>query len=353
MSHPGKLSDGDFRALAAIGKARRDNMQNLFQGTHLAFGRNARMSAGVSLLKKGKAVGSKAKSFASAASTTGFTAPVAKSVATPAVKEMAKQFVSICADIREFDDIIEALGSDVINELTSELVPYFTILMSGVKSVKAWKAVYEDGTNLYRSEHWVQGVLPGDPLAAAAAVQVIIKRDLVRHTTDATRQTAVLATKIASLFVDFGAATSSAIGLANASATLAIELASIGIDIKEMRAGNKILQAPGGVSVDVFSACPLLGCYLITCSDDSNLANFFVADIGMPGWMDKVEQIKKHQLGPLQKVASKAIQSSRLELVGLASNKGMIEKKGGLALAKAKLANAATNFAKGVKARLG
>ena len=30
-----------------------------------------------------------------------------------------------------------------------------------------------------------------------------------------------------------------------------------------------------------------------------------------------------------------------------------VEKKGGLALAKAKLANAASNFAKGVKARLG
>jgi hypothetical protein len=103
----------------------------------------------------------------------------------------------------------------------------------------------------------------------------------------------------------------------------------------------------------VFNACPLLGCYLITCSDDSALANFFVADIGLPGWMDKVEKIKKTQLGPMQAVASKAIQSSRLELVGLQSNKGMLEKKGGLALAKAKIANAASNFAKGVKARLG
>jgi hypothetical protein len=353
MTAPGKLSDAEFRALATVARARRDNMQNLFQGTHLAFGRNARMGIGVSLLKKGKAVAGKTKALVDAAQKTGFVAPVAKQVATPAIKDMARQFIAVCSDIHDVGDLVDALGSDVIHELTSELVPFLTVLMSGVKSVKAWKAVYEDGTNLYRSENWVQGVLPGDPLAAAIAIQVIIKRDLTRHTVDATRQTAVFGAKLASLFVDFGAATSSAIGLANASATLAIELASIGIDYKEMKAGNKLLESPNGITKDVFEACPLLGCYLITCSDDSSLANFFVADIGLPGWMDKVEQIKKNQLGPLQKVANKAITTHRLELVGLASNKGMVEKKGGLALAKAKVANAASNFAKAVKARLG
>jgi hypothetical protein len=352
MTAPGKLGDADFRALAVLSRARRDNMQSLLGGTHLAFGRNARQAIGISLLKKGAAVGKKTKSMVEAVPG-GFAAPAAKALAAPAVKEMAKQFIAVCSDIHDFDDLIQALGSDVINELTSELVPYLTLLMSGVKSARAWKAVYEDGTNLYRSDNWKEGVLPGDPLAAAIAVQVIIKRDLVRHTVDATRHTAVLSTKIASLFVDFGAATSSVIGLANACATLAIELASIGIDYKELKAGNKLLESPGAVTIEVFSACPLLGCYLIACSDDSSLANFFIADIGLPGWMDKVEKIKKTQLGPLQAVASKAIKSSRIELIGLSSNKGMVEKQGGVALAKAKIANAASNFAKGVRARLG
>lgn len=353
MTAPGKLSDAEFRALGVLARARQENMQGLFAGTHLAFGRNARMAVGISLLKKGKKVASQTKSLVDAAQGTGFVAPVAKAVAAPAVKEMAKQFISVCSDIHDIGDLTEVLGADVLAELTSELVPYLTVLMSGVKSVKAWKAVYQDGTNLYRSENWVKGVLPGDPLAAAGAVQTIIKRDLARHTVDATRQSAVFATKVASLFADFGAATSSVIGLANATATLAIELASIGVDYKEMKAGNRILESPNTIKLDVFTACPLLGCYLITCSDDSSLANFFVADIGLPGWMDKVEKIKKTQLGPLQEVAKKAISSSRLELVGLQSNKGMIEKKGGIALAKAKIANAANNFAKAVKARLG
>ncbi len=353
MTAPAKLSDAEFRALATLARARRENMATLFVGTHLAFGRNARQAVGISLLKKGKAVATKAKSFSSAISAGKTAAPAAKAFAAPAVKQLAKEFIAICTDLHDVGDIMEALGSDVISDLTSELVPYFTILMSGYKSAKAWRAVYQDGTNLYRSDNWKEGVLPGDPLAAAIAVQVIIKRDLVRHTVDATRQTAVLATKVAGLFADFGAATGSAIGLANATATLAIELASIGIDYKEMKAGNKILEKPGTLSLAVFESCPLLGCYLITCSDDSSLANFFVAEIGLPGWMDKVEKIKKTQLGPLQAVAAKSIQSSRLELVGLASNKGMIEKKGGVALAKAKVANALTNFGKAVKARLG
>ncbi len=353
MTAPGKLSDAEFRALAMLARARRENMAALFQGTHLAFGRSARQTVGISLLKKGKAVATKAKSLSDGISAGKSAAPVAKAFAAPAVKQLAKEFMSICMDCHEFADVVEALTSEVVEELAGELVPYFTILMSGYKSAKAWRAVYQDGTNLYRSENWKEGVLPGDPLAAAVAVQVIIKRDLTRHTIDAARQTAVLATKVAALFADFGAVTGSAIGLANATATLAIELASIGLDYKEMKAGNAILEKPGTLTLNVFSACPLLGCYLITCSDDSNLANFFIAEIGLPGWMDKVEQIKKTQLGPLQAVAAKAIQSSRLELIGLSSNKGMVEKKGGLALAKARVANAATNFGKAVKARLG
>ena len=51
------------------------------------------------------------------------------------------------------------------------------------------------------------------------------------------------------------------------------------------------------------------------------IANFFVAEMGLPGWMDKVEKMKKTQLDLLIKNANKAIVSSHLTLDGLKSNK--------------------------------
>jgi hypothetical protein len=97
---------------------------------------------------------------------------------------------------------------------------------------------------------------------------------------------------------------------------------SLGVDIKEMRAGNQRLAKPDTLDLTVFEECPLLGCHLLTCADTSSVANFFVADIGLPGWMDRVEQLKKKQMDPMLKLASKDIQNSRLQLEGLSSDKG-------------------------------
>jgi hypothetical protein len=58
--------------------------------------------------------------------------------------------------------------------------------------------------------------------------------------------------------------------------------------------------------------------------------------MGMPGWMDKVEKLKRDQMDPLLKIASKAIDASNLQLDGLQSNKGTFVKKGFFAEVKAK-----------------
>ena len=58
------------------------------------------------------------------------------------------------------------------------------------------------------------------------------------------------------------------------------------------------------------------------------MANLFVADIGLPGWMDKVEILKKTKMDPLLTIATKAISESRLQLENLASNKGTHEVPG-------------------------
>src|SRR5262249_20762511 len=126
------------------------------------------------------------------------------------------------------------------------------------------------------------------------------------------------------------------VGIANALAGLGLELAALGVDIKDMRAGNKRLATPASLDLSVFGECPLLGCYLLTCADTSTVANFFVADIGLPGWMDKVEKMKRDQMDPLLKIATKNIESARIQLEGLQPNKGTHSKKGFFASIKSK-----------------
>jgi hypothetical protein len=164
---------------------------------------------------------------------------------------------------------------------------------------------------------------------------MIIQRDLAKHSVNLARQATATGAKIAGACVDLGTGTNAALGTANALAGLGLKLFSLGVDIKDLRAGNKRLERPDTIDHTIFGECPILGCYLITCADTSSVANLFIGDIGLPGWMDKVEKMKKDKMDPLLKVASKAIDKSNLQLDGLQSNKGTFVKKGFFAKIKA------------------
>jgi hypothetical protein len=288
------------------------------------------LSTGKSLLSSGKSLKSGVSKLAKGGST------ATKVASVPGMKEAFENFMVECADVENIHDVIEAIGGEVLHELVSEVTPYLGVVTSTVKLAKAGKAVAQDGYNLYKSDEYKNGFRMGDPSAAAEAIQAIIKRDLAQHSVKLGQQTVATGAKIGGLFADFGTATTAAIGVANTLASLGLLLFSLGLDIKDMRAGNKRLAAPNTLDLTVFNECPILGCYLLTCADTSAVANMFVADIGLPGWMDKVELMKKKQMDPLLKIANKNITSSRLQLEGLSSNKGTHAKKGFFAGIKSK-----------------
>jgi len=316
------LSRAEFIAMGELAKARRQLVVNMFGGTRLKFGSASVLSTGKSMLLSGK----KLKSGVGKLSKGGSTASKVASV--PGMKEAFENFMVECADVENLHDVIEAIGGEVLHELVSEVTPYLGVVTSTVKLAKAGKAVAQDGYNLYKSDEYKNGFRMGDPSAAAEAIQAIIKRDLAQHSVKLAQQTAATGAKIGGLFADFGTATTAAIGVANTLASLGLQLFSLGLDIKDMRAGNKRLAAPNTLDLTVFNECPILGCYLLTCADTSAVANMFIADIGLPGWLDKVELMKKKQMDPMLKIASKNISSSRLQLEGLSSDKGTHTKKG-------------------------
>jgi len=77
----------------------------------------------------------------------------------------------------------------------------------------------------------------------------------------------------------------------------------------------------------VFTECPLVGSYLIAYSPTSMVLNFFVADIGLPGWMPRLEEFKKQGLDPIIEVAEKQIERSRITITGFQTGKGVVAEK--------------------------
>lgn len=330
MSSIKPLSRADFTAMGALAEARRQLMVNMFTGTQLKFGSKGVLSSGKALLTSGKKLKSGVTTLAKGGKTAGKVATV------PGMQEAFRDFMVECAGVEGIDDVIAAIGGEALHELVSEVTPYLGVVTSSVKLAKAGKAVVEDGYHLYKSDDYKRGFRMGDPYAAAEAIQIIIKRDLAQHSVKLAQQTVATGAKIGGLFADFGTATTAAIGVANTLASIGLQLVSLGLDIKDMRAGNGRLATPGSLDLSVFNDCPVLGCYLLTCSDTSAVANMFVADIGLPGWMNRVEEMKKKQMDPLLKIATKNITSSRLQLEGLSSNKGTHVKKGYFAQVKSK-----------------
>src|SRR5258706_5025790 len=323
------LSREEFVALGEIAKARRQAMVNMFSGTQLKFGTLGALEAGKSLLGGGKKLRNNGQKLAGGgSSTTGASSATKATPSVPGMQDAFKDFMAQCADVEGIGEVIAVIGGETVSELVAEGTAVLGVLVSGAKLLKAGKTVAEDGYNLYKSADYKKGFLRGDPSAAAEAVQTIIKRDLAKHSIKLGQHAAATGAKLAGLFAAYGAATTAAIGLANTLASLGLELASLGVDIKDLRAGNKRLAKPDSLDMTVFENCPILGCYLLTCADTSSVANFFVADIGLPGWMDRVEQLKKKQMDPMLKLASKDIQSSRVQLENLSADKGTHAEKG-------------------------
>jgi hypothetical protein len=320
------LSDKEFSALGAIAKARRDNLKNLFEGTSLTFAKYSREKVLKNALSDAASLGSSAKDLVGGIQSGGTTAAALSTLGD--IRSNGMELIKIAANLHDNSEVVEALGVEVLHSLISELTPFVGVLTSSYKSAKSWRAVVANARDIYKSDYYLEGVLPGDPTAAAEAVIAVIKRFLAANTADATRNTAAAATKIAGLFADLGTATTAAIGAASALSKLIQELAILGRDYMEMKAANALLKDPARLDLNVFKVCPTLGCYLIACSDTSMVVNFFVADIGLPGWMTKVETMKKTQLDPLIKNANKAIVTSHLTLEGLKTNKGALSKKG-------------------------
>jgi hypothetical protein len=340
------LSMDEFRGLATIARARQEHLITMFSGARIVYGKTAKATAAYKIGSTGKKVYSTASKLTKGAA-------VAKT-ASGGLRAKAIELITDAVGIQDIGDLAEVIAGEAVEQLIAEMMPYVGIVVSGYKAAKAWKQLIEETRTRYRWNELTPAVLPGDPFAACEAVKTLLERDIARDSVKVAQQTAAFAAKIAGLAGDFGSgAAGTAIGLANGLASLVVELTQLGIDIREMRAGNKRLEAPGALDASVFGDCPLLGSYMIAFSPTSMVLNFFVADIGLPGWMSRVEDLKKRGLDPLVETATSQISHARITIEGVKTGKGIVESKGiGDKLKSVSVANARFQFKRQVRARL-
>jgi hypothetical protein len=317
-----QLSNAEFTALATLAKARKENLRTMFQGATIVYGKTSAAGSAKSLVSAGAKVYQSASALAS-------TGAAATQVASAGgLRARAEQLILETVGVDQIGDIIEVITNNALEELVKEMMPYVGIITSSYKAANAWKAVVDQARKDLGWDDYTDFVLPGDPVAACGGVRTILRRNLARDTVQATIHTTAVATKIAGLAGDFGSgATTAVLGLASGLASLAVELTQLGIDIREMRAGNRRLAQPESLDKTVFHECPLVGSYLIAYSPTSMVLNFFVADIGLPGWMNRVEQFKKEGLDPILDTAESQITRSRISITGFNTGKGVVADK--------------------------
>jgi hypothetical protein len=309
--------------MAAMSKARQDNLVSMFKDAKIVYGKVSAAGTAKTVVSAGHTVYSATRKLVEGGGAVASTAQAAGGL-----RAQAQQLIIETVGVDSIGDLLEVITSEAVETLVKEMVPYVGIVVSSYKAANAWKQVVQQARKELGWDAYADAVLPGDPLAACKAVRTILRRNLARDTVSAAQHTAALAAKIAGLAGDFGSgATTVAVGLANGLATLAVELTQLGIDIKEMRAGNARLANPATLDKTIFKECPLVGSYLIAYSPTSMVLNFFIADIGLPGWMDKIEKFKKEGLDPLVETAEEQIKRSRITITGVQSGKGVVAEK--------------------------
>jgi hypothetical protein len=213
------------------------------------------------------------------------------------------------------------LGTNM-STLIADALPIISLVKSGAQMLYYWgraaQALWQESETQTNSSY-LSGA--DDITAALKALAVMLDRKTTEVTLQASIQTADFGARGVSLFVDAGTASSGAIGAVSGLAMLVQQLYLFARELVATRRANRILSSRDSYGLQLFEAYPLLGCYMLCCSDTSELIslvrtanlkpytpftanNWKQVQFGEVGWMDKVEFIKREHIDP---VLSKSI----------------------------------------------
>lgn len=330
FTHSAHLLARDLDALAAIQQQREQNLKLMFSGTNLVFKPFEAVKAARATAKKlRKAVKTVQKGPKKAgpniveASEQTFVATSEVPGALAKDSAAVVDFLKATLNVGSLQEVATALPELGIAEIAADITPIVGQALSAYKTVRELTKTAQSFHAYYKTGKRINDLLPGDPYAAGQALRTMIRRDIGDHASKAAIQGTKFGLSAASVAGDGGMAASVALTLVS----LAQKLVMIGIELTDMRAGNRRLANPETLDLTVFDDCPLLGCYLIVCSNTSDVVNLITLQIGAPGWMGDVERMVKTSVSPMISDATSVIKHSHLELQGLKQNK-IVQKPG-------------------------
>lgn len=203
-----------------------------------------------------------------------------------------------------------------LDDMARSVVPLISCISSGVSMVVSWirlaKAVYQQ-RDVGSQKSFVNS---GDMGEAFEALERLLLRKVHQEEVSASIQTADFTARAAASCADFGVISGSVIGVVSSLSKLVQKLYLLGREYFETRAARTLL-AQGIIDCRLFNAYPLMGAYMLACSDLSEIIVMTRAEqikqgvlFGAEGWMDDVEYIKKKHIDPIMKAAASLMNSS-------------------------------------------
>jgi hypothetical protein len=248
---------------------------------------------------------------------------VVHSATSTAIEHAAHELLKACFDVADIKEVMHALGP-MFSEVMKAITPFIGMVSNGLKGAAGWVKVINQGWEKHKLGQIrdARAFAAGDPAAAFEAILVIVQRNLQAQIGDASISTAAFGLQTGLFFADGGVVSGPVVGAASAVARLLSQIIQFARDLKEVKKANpQLLNGPWDLTL--FRTCPLLGCYLIACSDTSAVINLAIDEFGSYQWVDKIELLKS-KANPAIEKASNLIRDSRYEIIELRRSKGVV-----------------------------
>ena len=131
MKPSAQLSKADFTAMAAIARARKENLQTMFGGASIVYGKTSAAGSAKSVVSAGKTVFENSKKLISAGGA------AANAASSGGLRAQAQQLILDTVGVDQIGDLLEVITSHAFEELVKEMMPYVGIITSSYKAANA------------------------------------------------------------------------------------------------------------------------------------------------------------------------------------------------------------------------
>ncbi len=208
--------------------------------------------------------------------------------------------------------LMSVVGADLI----ADMIPVVAQISGGAKAVKSWGTAARTAWTRHNVSQGAYALSGQDPVAAFDAVKVLLRRQITAESAEAGIVTAGFLVNLGAI-ADFGVISGPTSAAAKTLAQVAHKVFLLGREYKEARSANRVMAGPGALDFQVFATNPLVGCYMIRCSDLSDIINTAALDFGRSDMVANIESLKLNQIDPLRTLAERYIKESIYEIKGM------------------------------------